>query len=257
MFRREGIALLVAEVIGTFALTFVVLSVSKSPIGIPYFVAIAAGLTLAIVVLTLGRAPGVHINPAVTFSMWAVRKIGTLQGLLFIAAQFMGAAFAWRLYTYFVNTTVPSIASKEFDWRIFVAEMVGTAVFVLGVTAAVYKNYEGGKFAATLGGSLVLGIVIASSISNGVINPAVALGVQSWSKEYVLAPLAGGLIGANLYTLLFVGEQFAVRTSGLRLPGRNIIASKVGFATKSKTVTSKVKPSAKTKKTKVAKKRSR
>jgi glycerol uptake facilitator-like aquaporin len=253
MFRREGISLLIAELIGTFALTFVVLSVSKSPIGIPYFVAIAAGLTLAIIVLVLGRAPGVHINPAVTFSMWAVRKIGTLQGLLFIAAQFMGAAFAWRLYTYLVNTTVPSIATKEFDWRVFVAEMVGTAVFVLGVTAAVYKNYEGGKFAATIGGSLVLGIVIAASISNGVINPAVALGVQSWSKEYVVAPLVGGLIGANLYTLLFAGEQFAVKTSGLRLPGRAVFVSKIRPTTQVKNAAS----STKSQKTKPNKKRSK
>lgn len=218
LFRRERFALLLAELLGTFTLTFVVLSVSKSAIGIPYFIAIAAGLTLAIMTLVFGKTQGLHVNPAVTFSMWTVKKIGTLQGLTYIVAQFMGAAFAWRLYTYLLNGPVPSIAGKEFDWRIFVAEMVGTTIFILGVSAAVYKNYEGGKLAATVGGALILGIIVASSLSNAVLNPAVALGIQSWSKEYVVAPLVGGLLAANIYYLLFTGERLSVSKPSLRLP---------------------------------------
>lgn len=210
LFSRDRLALLFAELIGTFALTLTVLSVSKSAIGIPYFVAIGAGITLAILILVFGRTPGLHVNPAVTLGMWAVRKIGTLQALLFIAVQFMGAAFAWRLYTYLIDNTVENIAAGNFDWRILVAELVGTALFVMGIAAAVYKNYEGGKLAATVGGSLIVGIVAASAVSNGILNPAVALGVQSWSKAYVLGPLAGGLIGANLYALLYAGDRVVV-----------------------------------------------
>lgn len=251
MFRREKLSLLAAELIGTFTLTFVVLSVSKSAIGIPYFVAIAAGLTLAVMALALGKAPGIHINPAVTFSMWTVRKISTMQAILFIAAQFAGAAFAWRLYTYFVNTAVPSIATKSFDWRVFTAELVGTLIFVAGVSAAVYKGYEGGKLAATIGASLTIGIIVASAGSNGVLNPAVALGIQSWSKEYVLGPLVGGLIGVNLYALLFAGERFVLSSDRLKQPKRP------NTKAVSSPAKSKVTASSKTKSAKSAKKTSK
>lgn len=212
LLSREKIAPLMGELLGVFTLTFVILSVSKSAIGIPYFVAIAAGLVLAMVVIAVGKLSGAHINPAVTFGMWSVKQIGTLKALLYIAVQFMGAAFAWRLYTYLIDNSIPSIAGTEFDWRIFTAEAVGTFIFTFGVAAALFQKQENSKFAATAGISLVLGIIVASSISNGIINPAVALGVQSWSREYVIAPLVGGLVGVNLYAMLFAGENFAFNT---------------------------------------------
>ena len=236
LLKREKLAPLVAELIGTFILTFAVLSVSKSAIGIPYFVAIGAGLTLAILVFTIGATSGAHVNPAVTFGLWSLKKIDTLKAGLYIIAQFMGAAFAWKLYTYLVSNTIPNIAGKEFDWKIFVAEMVGTLVFTFGIAAAVYQKYEGGKLAATIGGSLIIGIVVASAISNGVVNPAVALGIQSWSKEYVIAPLVGALIGFNLYAFVFANESFKFKP---RL--------KVRVASKAKTTSSKSKKSKKKK----------
>lgn len=215
LLSREKIAPLVGELLGVFTLTFVILSVSKSAIGIPYFVAIAAGLVLAMVVIAVGKLSGAHINPAVTLGMWSVRQIGTLKALLYIAVQFMGAAFAWRLYTYLIDNSIPSIAGTEFDWRIFTAEAVGAFIFTFGVSAALFQKQENSKFAATAGLSLIIGIIVASAIGNGIINPAVALGVQSWSREYVIAPLLGGLIGVNLYALLFAGESFALNTTKL------------------------------------------
>lgn len=240
LLTRKKLAPLVAELLGTFTLTFVVLSVSKSAIGIPYFVAIAAGLTLAMMVLIIGATSGAHINPAVTFGLWSVKKIGTLKGVLYIFAQFIGAIFAWKLYTYFIDSTIPSISSKSYDWRIFTAELVGTLIFTFGLAAAVYQGYEGGKKAATIGGSLILGIFVSSAIANGVLNPAVALGIQSWGTEYFVGPLVGGLIGINLYSLVFAGESFAIKPPARRAS----VPSKVTVSTKS----SKGKTAAKKKK---------
>ncbi len=249
-FNREKLALLFAELIGTFTLTFAVLSVSKSAIGIPYFVAIGAGVTLAILILVFGRTPGLHINPAVTFGMWAIRKIDTVSALLFIAVQFMGAAFAWRLYTYFIENQIENIAGSSFDWRILIAELVGTALFVMGVAAAVYKGYERVTLAVTAGGALLVGIVVASSVSNGILNPAVALGVQSWDKAYVIGPLAGGLIGANLYALLYAGDRIGIsakRPAFLNVRSRTKTAASSRTSARTKSKTTK-KPTARKKK---------
>lgn len=211
MFSRKKIAMVVAELVGTAVLTSVILSVSRSPLGLPYFVALAAGITMAMIVLMVGPVSGGHANPAVTLALWTVRKINTLEAFVYIAAQFAGAVLAWRLYTYFIDGAVKNIAGKTFDWRVLVAELVGTAIFTFGIGAAAYQGYEGGRKAATIGGALLLGILIASTASNGMLNPAVALGAQSWSKAYVFGPLIGGIVGMNLFALLMApGESLVV-----------------------------------------------
>jgi len=45
--------------------------------------------------------------------------------------------------------------------------------------------------------------MIAATASLGFVNPAVALAARSSSVVYVVGPLVGGLVGYNLYTMLF------------------------------------------------------
>lgn len=206
MLTREKFAMGVAEVLGTGVLTLIVLAVSRSPIGIPYFVALGVGLAMALMVLVVGSTSGAHLNPAVTLGLWSARKVSTIKAILYIGLQFVGAALAWKSFTYLTNNSLQNIAGADFDWRVFAAEAIGAFVFTFGLASAVYQKYTGGKLAATIGGSLTLGILVASTASNGLINPAIALGVNSWSITYAVAPLVGGIIGVNLYALLFAGE---------------------------------------------------
>lgn len=250
MFSRNRFAMVVAEILGTAVLTSVILSVSRSPIGLPYFVALAAGLTLATLVLTVGPTSGAHANPAVTLGLWTIRKISTLEAVVYIAAQFMGAAMAWRMYMYLTDGAVKNIAGKNFDWRVLVAELVGTFIFTFGIAAATYQKVEGGRKAAIIGLSLLLGILIASAASNGLLNPAVALGVQSWSKAYVFGPLVGSVLGMGLYSLLFsTGEGntapvIKTRQKAVKATASSRASSKT---TKGKTV-AKRKPAARKRK---------
>lgn len=207
MFTRKKIAAFTAELLGTAVLTAVVLAVVRSAIGIPYFLAIGVALTLSLLVLILGSASGAHVNPAVTFGLWTLRKINTADAVMYIVAQFIGALAAAKLYVYLTEQSLQNIANTEFDWRILIAELIGTFVFTFGIAAAVYQRYEGGKLAMTIGGSLGLGILVAGVASNSVLNPAVALGIQSWSMVYVAGPLLGAIFGMNLYALLFAGEK--------------------------------------------------
>src|SRR5690606_37039534 len=180
----------------------------KSAIGIPYFVAIGVGLTLSLLVLTVGATSGAHVNPAVTLGLWTLRKIDTVRAILFIVAQFVGAVAAYHLYQYLVGRSIDNITAPEFSWPVLVAELTGAALFGFGIAAALYQKYEGGKLALTVGASLALGILVAGVASNGVVNPAVALGLQSWDKAYVVGPLVGAVVGMNVYSLLFAGENF-------------------------------------------------
>lgn len=236
LLNRQKLAPLIAELIGTFVLTYVVLAVTKSQIGLPYFVSIIVGVTLALMVLVIGGTSGSHINPAVTVGLWSVKKIGSYKAIFYIVSQLIGAVLAWKLFIYLSNDAVPvaQIGSKTFTWRIFIAEFAGTALFTFGVASAIYQGLKGGALATAVGGSLTLGILLATVASNGVLNPAVALGIQSWSYEYFVAPFFGGLIGVNLYSLVFAGESFVIKNP-LSSPTHKSTASKITIGTKSST----------------------
>lgn len=224
MFSRKNLAVVVAEALGTAILTFSILAVSRSAVGVPYFVALGVGLTMAILVLTIGLTSGAHVNPAVTVGLWSVKKVSNLRAVAYIAAQFVGAAAAYKLYTYLVVGGLQNIAGPTFKWQVLVAELVGTMIFTFGIAAAVFNKYEGGKLAATIGGSLVVGIFVAGVASNGILNPAAAMGVQSWSKAYVAGPILGGLVGMNLYSLLFASKPSSVLV--MSSPSKPIVSKK-------------------------------
>jgi glycerol uptake facilitator protein len=202
MFGRNKIAMVTAEFLGTGILTLIVLSVSKSTIGIPYFVAIAAGLVLVAVTLALGAVSGAHLNPAITLALWTVRKVKALPALVYIAAQLLGAGAAYLLYSYFMGQGWDN--AGNFQSKVLVAETVGAFIFGLGWAAASYQRLEAGKAAAVVGISLMLGVIVASAAGGGFLNPAVALGARAWVwGSYILGPVLGAVIAFNLYGLLF------------------------------------------------------
>lgn len=200
---RSRIAMLMAEFLGTAVLATVAINISRSQIGIGYFVAIGVGATLAFLMLTFGPTSGGHFNPAVTIGMWTLRKIQTVQAIAYLAVQMVAGLAAWQLATYFVGDDLRSIAGNAFDWKVLVAEAIGTMVFTIAIAAAVYNKYEGGRAAALIGGGLFMGIVVASLASNGILNPAIALANQSWGRAYIFGPIIGAVVGMNLYVLLF------------------------------------------------------
>jgi glycerol uptake facilitator-like aquaporin len=214
MFGRQKIATLVAEFLGTGVLTLLILSVQRSTIGVPFFVATAAGLTVALMIFVLGGISGAILNPALVLALWTARKISSLTGVLFIAAEMLGAWAAYGLYTYFVNSSLQPVGG-HFTGRILVAEAVGTGLFALGWAAALYQGYNRAVTASVAGLAFMLGIIAASSASIGLLNPAVALGVRAWVwGTYVLGPILGAIIGINLFGLLFAESATAVATSG-------------------------------------------
>lgn len=203
MLGKRKVAALVAEFLGTGALTLLVLSVQRSTIGVPFFVAIAAGLTVTLMSFAVGNASGGYFNPAITIGMWTVRKVNTVTAIMYIAFQFLGAWGAYYLYTYLVNSKLQPVGG-HFTSRILVAEVVGTLIFGLCFAAAVFKRFSVPVAASVIGLGLMIGIIAASPASLGLLNPAVALGVRAWVwGTYVLGPVIGAVVGINLYALIF------------------------------------------------------
>src|SRR5947209_9384873 len=189
MFGRQKIAALVAEFIGTGLLTLVILSVQRSTIGVPFFVAAGAALALALATYSLFESSGGHFNPALTIGLWTARRVSTLRALLYIAMQLLGGIAAYGLYVYFVNSHVQSVGG-HYSARVLVAESVGTAVFCFGFTATLYRRFAPEGVAAYRGLAYMVGILLASPAAVGLLNPAVALGDRAWVwGTYVLGPV--------------------------------------------------------------------
>ncbi len=214
MFSRNKVAMVVAELMGVVVLVTAVYSMVART-SFPLFGGLAAGVTLGLLVHTIGATSGAHVNPAITLGLLSIRKIKAVPAILYIAAQMLGALAAWQLINYFLGSDIQSIANK-FEWKVFSAELAGALVFGFGVASAIYQKYEGTKLAFTVGGSLTIGILVASLGSNGVLNPAVALGLQSWNWAYATGPIAGSIVGMNLYALLFAEESVLSRVSASR-----------------------------------------
>lgn len=209
MFRKNKLAMLVSEFLGTAVLALAVLALSHSQLSYPYFIASAAGLTLVLLVVALAGISGAVFNPALTIGLWTVRKLRTLQALSYIIAQFAGAAAAWYLFVYFTKLENAK-NNGTYDARLLVAEAAGTFVFSFAVASAIYQRLSLGLKAFMVGGGLTAGAIIASLGSAGVLNPAVAFSVHQFGwGTYVLGPVLGAVVGFNLYNLLFVETEVA------------------------------------------------
>jgi glycerol uptake facilitator protein len=217
----KKIAMLGAEFLGTGLLTLAVISIKTSGVGYSFFVALGAGLAYAVLSFVLGSNSGAHLNPALTIGLWTTRKIKSAKAVLYVVLQLLGGWAAYGVYVYLVKTHLQNTGGA-YSTRVMVAEGLGTLVFVFGWAAAAAQKYEGLLWGATVGASLALGILVAAIASNGLINPALAIGTHAWDVfgssgwgNYVLGPVVGGIVGVNLYNYVFspMASKMSTKTS--------------------------------------------
>jgi glycerol uptake facilitator-like aquaporin len=248
--KQRHVAALLAEALGTFVLVLVVLNVSRY--GLPFFTAIAAGLSVAAFTSAFAHLSGANFNPAFTLGLFSIRRLSFVRTVAYLVAQAVAALGAWKLYEYFTERTLKN-ATTPFDWRIFTAEAVGALVFALGATVAVvHEKLEGWQAAATVGVSLFLGITVAGLASNGIVNPAVALGVRSFDLNYFLGPVVGFIVGALL--VAYVLYPVFGKKEKVAAAAKVVEAPKASVATKSAPAKKPVAKKAPAKKKPVAKK---
>lgn len=191
-----------AEYIGTLTLTLVVI---LSLAGIfPVATPVLAAITLGLFVYSVGHISGTHINPAVTIGLWSIKKIDASDALSYIMVQVFGAITA-LIISMFMGISYEVIA--ENNLMIGVAETAGMILFSFGIASVVFGNVHKAVSGVVIGGSLFMGIAISSLMgSNGVLNPAVAVGIKSFSLMYMFGPIVGSVIGMKLYEFVQTGQ---------------------------------------------------
>jgi glycerol uptake facilitator protein len=233
-----------AEVIGTGILILLgdgvvaatLLNHSKAQNGGWIVIAWGWGIAVAIAVFAVAQFSGAHINPAVTMGNAVIGNTdwGDVPGYIggqFVGA-FIGAFLVWAAYSNHwrvtedpglklaVFCTAPAIRNTVAN---IVTEVIGTFLLVFGVLAILADpaTVDTG-LAALLVGLLVLGIGLSLGGPTGyAINPARDLGPRimhailpiagkgssDWGYAWipVLAPLAGGILGALAFDLFYPG----------------------------------------------------
>ncbi|PUZ50094.1 hypothetical protein GQ55_6G032100 [Panicum hallii var. hallii] len=210
----------VAELLGTFLLVFIVLSAlitdaahggARGPLGM----AAAAGLAMVVLVSSLAHVSGGHMNPAVSVAMAALGHLPRPHLAPYVAAQLLGstaASFAAKaLYgggpadLGAAVATVPAVGAAE----AFLVEFAATFVFLFVVTAlatdpnAVKELVAVGAAAAVMMNALVFGKLTGASMNPArTLGPAIATGTYTKIWVYMVAPPLGAIAGSGAYHAL-------------------------------------------------------
>jgi len=226
--------MLVAEAVGTFllvligngagvALTFAGVVPTA---GLLITAALAHGLMLFVLVNTIGRVSGSHVNPAVTLGLASVGRFPWQQVPGYIVAQFVGAfVAALALVGIFGNklaaATAPVLSHGVSGWQGAAAEGLGAFVLVFAVVATAadtrFKLPEGWA-GLVIGMALACGIFLAGVPSGAGLNPALAISPYavgaifkaglpgSEIPVYLFGPIVGGVVAAFLYRYIAAND---------------------------------------------------
>ncbi len=199
-----------AEFIGTFLLVFIG-SMAVDTADSLVAVSLAHGLTLLAMVYAIGPISGCHINPAITISLMAIRKIKLGDGLSYIVSQILGAVFAGFLHAAiipysdtFYGLTLPTEAIGFDEGLALVVEAVATfslafTVYIAGVSGKVNSSVSG----LAIGLVLSTAILAVGPLTGASLNPARTFGPAVASMNftahwvYWLGPIVGALVGMS------------------------------------------------------------
>jgi MIP family channel proteins len=209
----------VAEFIGTFALIFIGMgSIAFIQGNQLVGIALAHGLTIAIMASAVGHISGGHFNPAVTLGFLVTRRIEPVLAMFYWAAQLAGAILgALALRALFpselnLDAGVPVVNPEINDVQGVAIEALLTffLVWVIFATAAdpggAFKTIAG----LAIGLTITIDILAAGPLTGAAMNPARSLGPEIvfnvWDDfwVYLVGPPLGAVVAALAYDWLYL-----------------------------------------------------
>lgn len=231
----------IAEFIGTFWLVFggcgsAVLAAAfpydaaagTNPLGIGLLgVSLAFGLTVLTIAYALGHISGAHLNPAVSFGLWAGKRFPGSELLPYIIAQVLGAIAAGAII-YIIASGRPGfeltgsnpLATNGFGehspggyglFAAFLIEVLLTFIFLLVILGSTDGRAPKGFAPVAIGLALTLIHLISIPVTNTSVNPARSTGVALFAGAEIfgqvwlfwLAPILGAILAGLVYSAVF------------------------------------------------------
>lgn len=226
---------LAAEFIGTFWLVLggcgsAVISAAFPNVGIGLLgVAFAFGLTVLTIAYSLGHISGAHLNPAVSFGLWAGGRLETSALIPYVIAQVLGGIVAAGVLFLIASGTAGFSLSDGFATNgygdrspghyglnaAFICELVMTFMFLIVILGATDDRAPKGFAGIAIGLALTLIHLISIPVTNTSVNPARSTGpaifvggeaiLQLWL--FWVAPIAGAVIAGFFYKAFFAKKD--------------------------------------------------
>ncbi|QYJ85336.1 aquaporin Z [Shewanella mesophila] len=216
-----------AEFIGTLWLVLggcgsAVLAAAFPDVGIGLLgVSFAFGLTVLTMAYAVGHISGCHLNPAVSFGLWAGGRFPANELLPYITAQVAGG-IAGAGIIYLIASGNPDFnladgfASNGFGDHspggytmaaALICEVVMTLFFLLIILGATDPRAPSGFAPIAIGLGLTLIHLISIPVTNTSVNPARSTGpalfVGDWAMSQLwlfwVAPIAGAILAGLIY----------------------------------------------------------
>ena len=219
-----------AEFIGTFWLVLggcgsAVLAAAFPNVGIGLLgVSLAFGLTVLTMAFAIGHISGCHLNPAVSFGLWAGGRFQAKELFPYIVAQVLGGIVAGGVLYLIASGKAGFSLSGGFASNGYgehspggyglvaalITEVVMTMMFLFVILGATDKQAPQGFAPIAIGLCLTLIHLISIPVTNTSVNPArstgVALYVGGWAISQLwlfwVAPIIGGMLGGVIYKFI-------------------------------------------------------
>jgi len=214
-----------AEFIGTLALIFIgagsILSDRLAGGEVTLVgIALAHGLTIAVMVSAFGHISGAHLNPAVTVGALVANKISPVDAAVYWISQLAGGVSGALLLTLVfdpatrqaANLGTPGLGAGVTVGQGLVFEIVATFFLVIVVCATAIDPRGAFKIVAGLPIGLVItfDILAGGPLTGASMNPARTFGPAAvggfWANHWIywVGPLVGGAIAGLLYSTFFL-----------------------------------------------------
>ncbi len=224
-----------AEFIGTFWLVLggcgsAVLAAAFPGLGIGFVgVALAFGLTVLTMAFAIGHISGCHLNPAVSFGLWAGGRFKGSELFGYIVAQVLGGTVAALVLFIIASGKAgfnlgAGFAANGYGAHspggyalgaAFVCELVMTFMFLMIIMGSTDKRAPQGFAPIAIGLGLTLIHLISIPVTNTSVNPArstsQAIFVGGWALSQLwlfwIAPILGAVLAGLVYRGLFGEDQ--------------------------------------------------
>ncbi|TQV85401.1 aquaporin Z [Aliikangiella coralliicola] len=216
-----------AEFIGTFWLVLggcgsAVLAAAFPQVGIGLLgVSLAFGLTVLTMAYAIGHISGCHLNPAVSFGLWAGGRFSASELAPYIIAQVFGGIAGAAVLFVIASGQAGFDASAGFASNgfaehspggysmtaAFATEIVMTLMFLIIILGATDKRAPEGFAPIAIGLGLTLIHLISIPVTNTSVNPARSSGVAIFQGDWALAqlwlfwvaPILGAVVAGVIY----------------------------------------------------------
>lgn len=197
-------------------------------IGLGYLgVSLAFGLTVLTMAYAIGHISGCHLNPAVSFGLWAGKRFPGKDLLPYIVAQVLGATLAGAIIYLIASgngadfmTGSNPLATNGYGvhspggyglFACLVTEVVLTFMFLFVILGATDHRAPAGFAPIPIGLALTLIHLISIPVTNTSVNPARSTGVALFAGAglvgqlwlFWLAPIVGAILAGWLYNTVF------------------------------------------------------